>query len=232
MDINCSRSIGFEGSEYREEYKSNQPKYIAERLTELTGQEYYWAFAYSIKNAEKIPSAQEGDALYGNAIVSRYPIQSVRSFKVYCHDYDPSDPNTQFGFWLGGGNYYEVKTVLIAEIDVNGVIVTVVVSHFGLADDERALMTEMLVEEIGNVDTPVILLGDFNSAPGDANLGRLDAILNPAGGAEDRGATHESGNRIDWIYTSDDFEMKDYAVLSEIGYSDHYPVTVKVALKD
>ena len=232
VDVNCQRSMGAYKSEYRNEYKCNQPKYIAEKLTEQTGEQYYWAFAASITNHSRIEAAFAGDALYGNAIISRYPIVSTRNFKVYTHNYDPTKPETQFGPSLGSGNQYEVKTVLIAEIDVDGTIVTVISAHYGLAEDERARMTQMLLAEVENIETPVILMGDFNSLPTDTNILQLNEVLNPAGGVDNVTTTFpaKKNHRIDYIYTSSSLEMKNYDVLYKLKYSDHYCVTVKVGL--
>ncbi len=232
VDINCQRSMGAAKSEYREVYHGNQPKYIAEKLTEQTGEQYYWEFAASITNHKRIPAAFAGDALYGNAIISRYPIVSTDTFKVFCHNYNPNDPDSQFGASLGGGNQYEVKTVLVAEIDVDGTIVTVISAHYGLADDERALMTQKLKAVLTEIETPVILMGDFNSLPTDANMLALAEVLNPAGGIDNTTTTFpaKKNHRIDYIFTSDSLSMKSYKVLNKFKYSDHYCVTVKVGL--
>ena len=62
--------------------------------------------------------------------------------------------------------YYETRCVLRARIAVAGGI-TVLVSHFGLAQSEKrnavAKVLELLKEETG----PVILMGDFNMEPND-----------------------------------------------------------------
>ena len=140
VDINQKRSAGDPDHEYYTKYGCNQPRYITEKLTEQTGVEYYYAYAASLNGAQETAFPERGTARYGSAIISRYPIVATRSFSVAAHKVDPLKPSTQFGPMLPDGNYYEQKTVLIAEIDVDGTIVTVISAHFGLADDERQLM--------------------------------------------------------------------------------------------
>ena len=121
--------------------------------------------------------------------------------------------------------------MLIAEIDVDGTIVTAISAHYGLADDERALMTESLKAAVAEIETPVILMGDFNSVPTDENIRQLNEILNPAGGTSNTSPTFPGGDRrIDYIYTSDDMKMEKYNVLYKLKYSDHFCVTVKVGI--
>ena len=142
VDVNNSRT-----SNKKSNFK-DQPKYIAEQLTEKTGEKYYYAFAAGLvgyhgtadstyKNEYGFP---DGIALYGNAIISKYPILSTRYVHIATHTIDPNNPSTQVG-----PDSRERRVLLIAEIDVAGEVLTVISTHFGLQQDERELALAKVV---------------------------------------------------------------------------------------
>ena len=231
VDINCSRSMGWVKSEYCAEYSSNQPAYMAAKMTERTGVPYYWAFAPALDGCLDAAHSDynDGKSMYGNAIVTRFPILATRKIQVAAHEIDPDNPKTQIGEALGSGNYYEQKGALIAELDVNGTVVTVISAHFGLVREEQDLMMDALISEINVIDTPVVLMGDFNSSYNSSNINRFNQILKPTTTGK-LPATFITGSRIDYIYTSEDLVTKDL-MSPPLSYSDHYPVIVKMAFK-
>ncbi|MDR1918617.1 MAG: endonuclease/exonuclease/phosphatase family protein [Tannerellaceae bacterium] len=98
------------------------------------------------------------------------------------------------------------------------------------------------IKEIAQ-DAPVILTGDFNSTPETEQIQALSAFLHDARsisaqqpygpeGTFNRRFSHPIGkNRIDYIFVSDAFRVKQYAVLTdyrEFPYfpSDHQPVSI------
>lgn len=231
VDVNCDRSKGWVKSEYYTDYKSDQPAYIAAKISERTGVQYYSAFAPALDGCLDAAHKDynDGKSMYGNAIISRFPILSTRMIQVAVHEIDPNDPKTQIGDPLGSGNYYEQKGALIAEIDMNGTKVTVISAHFGLVKEEQDLIMDALENEIKHIKTPLILMGDFNSYPSSTNISRFNLLLKPTS-LEETPGTFISGRRIDYIFTSDDMVTKDLKV-PLLTYSDHYPVIVKMALK-
>jgi endonuclease/exonuclease/phosphatase family metal-dependent hydrolase len=98
------------------------------------------------------PAMRTGEEQYGNAIVSRCPIELKRAAEMpgtppwYCRE-------QRIAIWMQ------------AETDLG--TVHVINSHFGLGSSERTLQAELLVGPawLGSVppDEPAILLGDFNS---------------------------------------------------------------------
>lgn len=232
VDINCDRSSGFRMSDY---YKggSNQPKYIAEVLTERTGEQYYWAFGPALEGA--LAAAHSGSiSMYGNAVISKYPILSVRNIQVWDkenHIIDPDNPKSQIYDRpeAQGGGHFEIKASLIVELDVNGTTMTVISTHFGLTSGEKTAMAEAIKKALKDIDTPVMLMGDMNLSYDTRIIQEFNLLLTPTSTAA-KPATFVSGSRIDYIFTGGGIAFKELKVHHNITYSDHYPVSVKVKL--
>jgi endonuclease/exonuclease/phosphatase family metal-dependent hydrolase len=98
------------------------------------------------------PAMRSGEEQYGNAIVSRYPIELKRAAEM------PGTPP-----WYCREQRIAIWTQ--AETDLGPV--HIINSHFGLGRSERRLQAQLLVgrDWIGSVPAgePAILLGDFNS---------------------------------------------------------------------
>jgi endonuclease/exonuclease/phosphatase family metal-dependent hydrolase len=98
------------------------------------------------------PAMRSGEEQYGNAIVSRFPIELKRAAKMpgtppwYCRE-------QRIAIWMQ------------AETGVGPV--HFINSHFGLGRSERRLQAQLLIgpDWLGSVpaEEPAILLGDFNS---------------------------------------------------------------------
>lgn len=140
LDLNRRRSAG-----------RDQAGWIAERL----GWERHFH-----------PAMQTANEAYGDAILSRYPMNLRQAAVLPCR---PSAlcPETR------GALRVEIKTPLGR--------VHVINTHFGLGRRERFAQARLLggSEWIGRVpaDEPLILLGDFNSAPGSAAYRELTLKL-------------------------------------------------------
>lgn len=81
---------------------------------------------------------------YGNAILTRWPVKAVRRVEIGVIGREP-------------------RAVLDADLEIAGVSVRCVVTHFGLRTSERRLQTEMLMRILGPRDARrTILFGDFN----------------------------------------------------------------------
>ena len=154
---------------------------------------------------------------YGNAILSRYPLLSAE--RILIPDPEVKDEDA----------YYETRCVLRARIAVAGGI-TVLVSHFGLAQSEKrnavAKVLELLEEETG----PVILMGDFNMEPNDPILAPL---LTKMEDAADKISSNSSSFpadnpeiKIDYILTKNAPVL--CAEIPAIVASDHRPHTATV----
>lgn len=102
------------------------------------------------------PTKRKKDGLYGNALLSRFPIKKVRF-----HDIS-----------LGA---FEPRGIIDADIEVGEMTVRVVATHFGLWPWERIRQADRLLEILsGRPDAPLIVMGDLNGwVPGSPVLRRL-----------------------------------------------------------
>lgn len=100
------------------------------------------------------PAMRTGDEHYGDAVLSRYPLALRRACDL-----------------PGPAPFYCRETRVAISMDVETPLgpVHLINTHFGLGRSERLLQAQLLNEEwlgANPADTPLILLGDFNSLPG------------------------------------------------------------------
>ncbi|MGH8914759.1 MAG: endonuclease/exonuclease/phosphatase family protein, partial [Acidimicrobiia bacterium] len=155
------------------------------------------------------------DDLWGNAILSHYPIASEQVVK-----YDSSD-NLR-------------RSALAVGIEVgDGRILNLIGTHLdnpGEAGLARAGQVAQLVELL-EPGQPAIVAGDFNATPDDvlivdmASVGLIDSA--PQAGADE--TTSEDGRRIDYIFVTSEFDVLDGQVIPTDA-SDHRPLVVTLAL--
>ncbi|HEY8416901.1 MAG TPA: endonuclease/exonuclease/phosphatase family protein [Limnochordales bacterium] len=159
-------------------------------------------------------------SLYGNALLSRFPVQDARTVRL------PTAPGR------------EPRAVLVARVLVGGEPLTVLGTHLGLNQGERLWQTARLKELAAAEDGPVVLLGDFNAHPWSPELRQLTD--GPAG-LVDAHAVAGSGDgltfpahlplaRIDYAFVSQNLAPRVLAVRPwTAGASDHLPVVVDLA---
>jgi len=213
VDINSERSLGY-----------NQPEYVKEKLEEMTGESYYYCFAAGLEGYHPPFDAQyaptQGRALYGNAIVSKYPIENYRTVKVAFKE-KPVD---------AGG--YEHRVFLIAEINVEDTRITVICTHFGTTKEERMLAIEMLKTELRNIQTPIIFMGDLNAGWKSEEVSLVRELLKETNSGGDL-FTFDTKNprwQIDYIFTNEEFETEDVR-MPDNRFSDHFPLVAKLRLQ-
>lgn len=175
----------------------DQIKYIAEKLS----MQHVFGKSINILNGQ-----------YGNAILSKYPIEEYKVSKL------PSSG--------------ERRTVLRAALNINGERVAMYSTHLGLGQDERALQLQEITRIIGE-DKNCILAGDFNSTADKLGLLAESHIDSGYYTGNDTATFKAEGlnGRIDYIFVSKDFEVKNYEVL-ESDASDHNPVISTLKLKE
>lgn len=155
------------------------------------------------------------DDLWGNAILSRYPIVDERLMK-----------------FESTGNLRRAGLAVTIQPE-SGRAFDVVVTHLDNPSEAGDIRDAQLAQllDLLTMERPTILGGDFNMTPDDPGLGRLlelgliDAAAT-AGGAE---PTSEDGRRIDYIFVSEDFTVIDATVIDSDA-SDHFPVVVTLGL--
>lgn len=206
VDINSERSLGY-----------NQPEYVIDKLEELTGETYYSCFAAGLDGYhppfDKEYAPTQGKAMYGNAIISKYPIVNYRTVKVALKEQPVA----------AGG--YEHRVFLIAELKIGEEIITVICTHFGTTKEERMLAVEMLEKELQTIQTPIIFMGDLNAGCSSEEVKRVSELLK-ATSSDGRYYTFDTKNprwQIDYIFTSEDMEVEDVR-MPDNRFSDHFPL--------
>ena len=165
------------------------------------------------------PAMSRGEEHYGDAILSRWPIQRKITMEL------PSEKAFLFR---------ESRGALRVEIETPLGRVNVVNSHFGLGAAERRDQAGALIKWIDEIPKtePTILLGDFNSLPGSAAYRVL------AGAMRDASRAHGRGNRptfptflpvfaLDYIFVNCACEVRGVSVGAGSAArlaSDHFPL--------
>lgn len=187
-----------------EDYEA-QARILAEKL----GFDYYFARAIYF----------DGKNPYGNALLSRYPIESAETVLI---------PDPEIRKYNG---YYETRCLLKAKIGV-GAGLNVLVSHFGLNPDEQENAVETIVCNLPK--DRCVLMGDFNVKPDDPLLQPIRQRLHDT--AEHFSAPKFSfpsdapDRKIDYIFVSKDVPVHG-ADIPDIVSSDHRPHVATIALE-
>ncbi|MBL0387590.1 endonuclease/exonuclease/phosphatase family protein [Tumebacillus sp. ITR2] len=148
------------------------------------------------------PALTVGPFQFGNALLSRYPILSTERIQLKSAKED--------------------RVALLATLQVRGEPVRVMVTHLGLLQGERARDVEALDKRLREEETPLLVLGDFNTDLTSVELKPWLANLHPT--TPERIETFPgSGEQIDYVLTSKQFKAtKSYTVTSSA--SDHVPL--------
>lgn len=173
------------------------------------------------------PSLRVAEEEYGNAVLSRYPMNLVHAGPLPERVRRPAEPRG--AVWV--------------EVDLGGRTLQVIVTHLGLAGDERALQVEALLgpEWLGSPQCrgPAVLCGDLNAGPRSRQYAALAARL--------RDAAFQAGSRprptflsrwpvvrIDHVFVTDEIEVVAAEVprtgLAALA-SDHLPLVVDLRVR-
>ena len=183
-----------------------QPAYLAQEL----GWNFAFAKAIDVKKKEGPARA------YGIALLSKHPIRSFRRIPIAT----PPEAREE-------GKKYEDRMLMIAEVEINGKIVTVMNSHFGLQETEIAKAANAVLAARETVSGAVVLTGDFNIQPDHPQLQRIKAVFkDTADIREDDCLTfpsHQPKIKIDYIFTDSDTKTLDLQIPQEV-VADHLPM--------
>lgn len=157
----------------------------------------------------------DGNNPYGNAIVSRFPFDSVETIIIP----DPADKSEP--------TYYETRCVIRAVAEIEGKKICFLVCHMGLAKTERISAVDTILEILDKTDIPTILMGDFNAQPDASELAPLFERLSDVDGVTvNRGAltcpSDAPTEKIDYILYRG-LTCKRAEIITEV-ISDHFPV--------
>lgn len=183
---------------------SDQPDFFAKTLG------YYSYFGNAIKMTNYI---------YGNAVLSKTPMLKCEKIMIP----DVVD---------GEGVRYESRCILKSVYDFDGKRLTVLNSHFGLGKGEVKNAVDTVLSLIEDIDTPVVLMGDFNKTPDDEQLKRLSNVLTDAhaylGKDEFTFPSNAPEIRIDYIFVRGARVINAETVNKVV--SDHYAITAEIEL--
>lgn len=111
-----------------------------------------------------------------------------------------------------------------------------ILQRYKVANQKRSVQVTLVKKHMETSPYPVILMGDFNDPPSSYTYsqlisGRQDAFAERGVGVSSTYAGSIPLLRIDYIMPDQDFRVLDYELL-KVPYSDHYPITSKVVLKE
>ncbi|WP_010494496.1 endonuclease/exonuclease/phosphatase family protein [Paenibacillus elgii] len=154
------------------------------------------------------PALHRGVSQYGVALLSRYPLEAPQIHR------------------LTGGR--EPRLLLTAELRLPDRTVTVATTHLSVEDAGRTREWPQLLAALQNGQTPLILLGDFNSS---SSSPELQEAVRGLGLKEIRPKpsslpTVAHGGRIDHIFTN--LQAERPALVGDSRASDHRPVSASL----
>ena len=160
------------------------------------------------------------DSVWGNAILSRYPVVDAVTFLM------PNNKDLRLN-----------RAFTSARIDIGGgQMLSVIATHLHNRVDEghhRVVQVDAILESLATRDQTVIL-GDLNARPWDPEMtlmreaGLHDAFV--ASGTAGDGFTANSRDpcqRIDYIWISSDLKARDFSIMQSLA-SDHFPIAVTI----
>ena len=163
----------------------------------------------------------------GNALLSRYPISTVRSIPVPAPTVEERRKDEN--------DWYEDRVILCCMLEAFDTKIRYITTHFGLNKQEKERMMLHLCRLLDETDMPTVLSGDFNDLPHSELLQPIYDRLRSA--ADVMGVTDctlcepmELPQTVDYIFVSKHFEVLDYCVWKRV-LSDHYPCMASIRLR-
>jgi len=169
------------------------------------------------------PAMRNGDEQYGNAIISRFPLELSQALEL-----------------PGEGSWYcrEKRVAIWAVAETALGRAHIINTHFGLGRAERVLQAQFLVQSLATIAPaqPLLLLGDFNSLPGSRSLAVIQNHLYsvraslPAAGPCRTFPTRFPTIAVDHIFVNASLKPTSLSVhrsaASRVA-SDHYPLVAE-----
>lgn len=157
----------------------------------------------------------QGTCPYGNAVVSKFPFKSAETIAI-------PDPKTR-----RGKNSFESRCIIKAVADVEGKDICFLICHMGLNPSEQKNAVKTICDLLDEINTPVILMGDFNTTPRDKVLKPIQERLKDTDDFNPfkNHGTYPSDKpdmKIDYIFYRD-LKCVKAKTIEEI-FSDHLPI--------
>ncbi|MBR4960711.1 MAG: endonuclease/exonuclease/phosphatase family protein [Clostridia bacterium] len=154
-----------------------------------------------------------GTEPYGNAVVSRWPIEKMEVF----HIPDPLFPENK--------RHVEHRSILRCEFAIGGGF-AVYQSHFGLNPAEQEHAVSLAHQLLSAEKLPAVLMGDFNMTPDNPMLAPLLRDFASSAAMLEGQFTHPTEDpdvMIDYILANDKVKLNACAIRHGV-VSDHCPV--------
>jgi endonuclease/exonuclease/phosphatase family metal-dependent hydrolase len=145
---------------------------------------------------------------YGNAILSRYPIEDS-------------------SYTLLPGNK-EPRSLLEVKIKIGSEPVRIADTHLGLSKEDRSVQLARISEKVANYDDPLVVAGDFNMELDSFPFKIEPTELTKVPLRADVKSTFVDGKRIDHIFTNRKNVQSSWAIPTI--FSDHFPVITLIRL--
>ncbi|MBE6658851.1 MAG: hypothetical protein E7604_10440 [Ruminococcaceae bacterium] len=155
--------------------------------------------------------------IYGNAILSRHPIHNFSVTPIPLKELKPDEEQPR---------WREARCVLRAEVEINGEILVVFGSHFGLSRGEQEYAVEITSALLDAEDKPHVFMGDLNMEPDHPALAPIFARMQDTAAvmAEPK-LSHISDEptvKIDYVFVSEGIRVLDADIPASL-ISDHRP---------
>ncbi|WP_209124740.1 endonuclease/exonuclease/phosphatase family protein [Alkalihalobacillus sp. BA299] len=163
-------------------------------------------------NAVFYPSISYPGIYYGNAILSRFPIESTERIPLI--------------------NKREARSAILSKIQLsNTQSINVINTHLGLDQDERLKAIETIYHKLDQLKDPIILTGDLNSLPIKQEYKTWDPYLKKSNKGKPIQTYYSQDWQVDYIFHSKEFLVRETNVMKSDA-SDHYPVTAVLYLQN
>ncbi len=217
-DIICLNEV--ENRSNRLMIGNNQRDVVAELAGQLN---MFGLFGYSYNKDNKDGHSNESEYtycqndLYGNAILSRYPILNANPIRL------PRPTGSA-----------DQRSVVVADILLpEGKIVRVACTHLDHVGGQLEQAKELVKEDVLSTTAPTLLCGDLNVGPADDVLKTLETVYMRL---DDNTGTFYGSSKLDYILgTKDKFELVETKVMDRysngIELSDHSAVISTVKIK-
>jgi endonuclease/exonuclease/phosphatase family metal-dependent hydrolase len=211
-------------------------KYISDKLE-------FYPYDY----VEYLPFKKSDLGKTGTAVFSKFPIikkekidYGIKSDNGLITDIDINGITMRLlnvrlaSLWLSPDDIETLNN--IRTFKITGTNIKAIVKKIGIAFSNRAVQADTLNKIVERSPYPVIICGDFNDTPASYTYRETGKELNDAfiEAGSGIGGTYNGklpSYRIDYILFDPAFEAFNYK-RSIVNYSDHYPVSVCLRLKE
>lgn len=190
-----------------------------------------YAFGPAFRELTQMKKGVEEEAIQGQATLARVPITNSRNIKFAAQS-TFWEPKKYLPSWALFQRRNGGRTALVTELDVHGR--RVVVYNVHLESRSGEIQEKQLGETLTDTarypaETPLILVGDFNSKyHPKVMLQRLQKAGWTSCFGDQVVRTHHIIGWVDWVFVRGPVTCEEAVVQREAKGSDHFPIAVKL----